>query len=208
MDGVEMRPGYGAYGKMPALGDFFRSGLSPGFVAGWDGWLQQVMPAARVLLGARWTGCYMAAPIWRFSLGPGLAGALPALGVMMPSIDRIGRQFPLVLASVDGGLACGVDDHLAAAGRFAALEALALLTLDEDLGRDGLVARLARLGTAPAAAVTPATQITRGGAPSRSFWSAEHRDGLRLLGCAALPDEAAFAAMIDPDAALWQEAGA
>ena len=41
----------------------------------------------------------MMAPIWRFALAPGVAGPLPMLGVMMPSVDRVGRQFPLTLAA-------------------------------------------------------------------------------------------------------------
>ncbi len=88
---------FAAFGKMPALGDFFRLNPPPGFVPVWDAWLQAGLLAARAQLGDRWDACYMSAPIWRFSLAAGLAGPAPLLGVMMPSVDRVGRQFPLTL---------------------------------------------------------------------------------------------------------------
>ncbi len=53
-----MAAGFGAYGKIPSLGDFLRLGIAPGFARPWDGWLQAAMTEARGLLGERWTGCY------------------------------------------------------------------------------------------------------------------------------------------------------
>jgi type VI secretion system ImpM family protein len=88
---------FAAFGKIPALGDFFRLNPPPGFVPVWDSWLQAGLLAAHAQLGDRWDACYMSAPIWRFSLAAGLAGPAPLLGVMMPSVDRVGRQFPLTL---------------------------------------------------------------------------------------------------------------
>ena len=38
---------FGAYGKMPSLGDFFRINASRGFVEPWDIWLQTGMQEAR-----------------------------------------------------------------------------------------------------------------------------------------------------------------
>ena len=32
--------GFGAFGKMPALGDFFRLGVAPDVVPPWDAWLR------------------------------------------------------------------------------------------------------------------------------------------------------------------------
>ena len=91
-----------AYGKMPALGDFLRLGAEPGFVTPWDLWLQGTLLAARQNLGPRFEACYMSAPVWRFSLPPGVAGPQGAVGVLMPSVDRVGRQFPLTLLAQTG----------------------------------------------------------------------------------------------------------
>ena len=90
--------GVGAFGKMPGMGDFLRLNVSARFVQVWDGWLQGAMLAARNSLGDRWNECYFSAPIWRFSL-PRLSEDLPGVsGIMMPSVDRVGRQYPLTLA--------------------------------------------------------------------------------------------------------------
>ncbi len=42
----------------------------------------------------------MEAPIWRFLLPAGACGAQAALGVWLPSVDRVGRQFPLALCAL------------------------------------------------------------------------------------------------------------
>ena len=90
---------FGAYGKIPALGDFFRLGAEREFVTPWDIWLQTTLLAARKSLGDRFEDCYMSAPIWRFALPPSIAGTQGVVGILMPSVDRVGRQFksPLVI---------------------------------------------------------------------------------------------------------------
>ncbi len=104
----------------------------------------------------------MSAPIWRFTLDAGVAGPQAALGVLMPSVDRVGRQFPLTLAA----LLPGVPAHPVAEDTFAALEELALDAL-EDLPRDALLARLAQIAT-PSGGDRPAGRraAAAGGRPS------------------------------------------
>lgn len=136
---------FGAYGKMPALGDFFRIGLPPGFTQVWDGWLQGIMQAGRASLGGHWQECYFSAPIWRFSLAAGVVGPWAVQGVLMPSVDRVGREFPLTLAAMLPPLSSALASHLAAAGMFSALEQLALDALEDDMTRDVLAARLGAL---------------------------------------------------------------
>lgn len=89
----------GWYGKLPALGDFASRRLPPPFIAQWDGWLQQAMAGSRAALGERWLEGYLTSPVWHFLLGPGVAGERPWAGVMMPSVDKVGRYFPLTLCS-------------------------------------------------------------------------------------------------------------
>jgi len=55
--------------------------------------------AAREKLGEDWLESYLKAPIWRFALMPGALDARPWFGVLMPSVDRVGRQFPLTFAA-------------------------------------------------------------------------------------------------------------
>ena len=70
-----MSEGFGAAGKLPDLGDFLRLNLPADFISAWDAWLQVALVAGKDALGERWDDCYMSAPIWRFSLPAGFAGA-------------------------------------------------------------------------------------------------------------------------------------
>jgi type VI secretion system protein ImpM len=91
----------GWHGKLPSLGDFASRRLEPDFVALWDGWLAAGLAHLQQQAPDTWLQHYLACPAWRFVLMPGL---LPApfghqayAGVLMPSVDRIGRYFPLTL---------------------------------------------------------------------------------------------------------------
>lgn len=138
--------GFGAFGKMPALGDFFRLGVAQEFVTPWDAFLQASLLMAKSRLGERFEDCYMSAPIWRFALPPGVAGNQGVLGVLMPSIDRVGRQFPLTLLAQTGvEEQAPLRNLIWQSPVLAALEALALDALDDGMTRDTLMARLAEL---------------------------------------------------------------
>ena len=95
----------GWYGKLPSLGDFATRRLPPDFVEPWDEWLAGGLAAWREADDA-WLQAYLSAAPWCFVLGPqvlpsrrGLGSVAPAwAGVLMPSVDRVGRYFPLTLA--------------------------------------------------------------------------------------------------------------
>lgn len=138
--------GFGAFGKMPSLGDFFRLDLASEVVTPWDAWVQSTLLAARSTLGARFEGCYMSAPVWRFALAPGVAGGQGVLGVLMPSVDRVGRQFPLTLMAQTGvEVQAPLRNLIWQTPVLEALEALALDCLDDAMTREALQARLAAL---------------------------------------------------------------
>ncbi len=142
--------GFGAYGKMPALGDFFRLGAEREFVTPWDIWVQNTLLGARQALGARFEECYMTAPIWRFSLPPGVAGTQGVVGVLMPSVDRVGRQFPLTLLAQTGYEEQAPLRNLIWQGPVLdRVEALALDALDDAMTREILTERLAPLSLRP-----------------------------------------------------------
>src|SRR6185295_13380063 len=88
----------GWYGKLPNLGDFASRRLPPSFVDGWDAFLQRGLVAARDEWGPGWLDRYLVAPILRFWLGPGVLGDGAWAGLVMPSVDRVGRHFPLTVA--------------------------------------------------------------------------------------------------------------
>ena len=88
----------GWFGKMPLLGDFAGRRLPNGFVQACDTWLSAGMEASRRQLGASWLDVYLTGPIWRFALAPGVVDTHWWFGTMMPSVDNVGRYFPLVVA--------------------------------------------------------------------------------------------------------------
>ena len=94
-----MRLDVGFYGKLPSHGDFLRRRASDAFLEVWDPWLQECMAASRLALGERWLDVYLTSPAWRFVCAPGACGPLPIIGLMAPSVDRVGRYFPLTLVA-------------------------------------------------------------------------------------------------------------
>jgi type VI secretion system protein ImpM len=129
----------GFFGKIPTKGDFVQGGLPRSFVDAWDGWLQDRLASSRQILGESWLDLWMEAPIWRFRIAPGLCGPAAASGLWMPSIDRVGRHFPLVFAALSSGTAW-LD----------AAEAIGLAALEEDLPVEIIIARLRAIQVDPA----------------------------------------------------------
>lgn len=182
------------FGKLPARGDFVRLGLPGGFVAAWDAWLQDVLAGSRARLGAGWQAAWLEAPIWRFALAPGLCGAGAVLGLVLPSVDSVGRYFPLTLASVwpqaaPPGAAGGPSSDETA--WLDACEAAGFAALEQDSSPDQV---LARMPPPP-----PAVFLPRNGG---RWWTAgAPRVAATGFVLPALPGAAAFAAMLDDGSA-------
>jgi type VI secretion system protein ImpM len=133
----------GWYGKIPALGDFASRRLPQDFIALWDDWLQRALIASRALLQERWQEAYLGSPIWRFMLSPGVCGEGYWAGVMMPSVDKVGRHFPLTIVAALPGRPEPIRMMMAAHAWFGAIEQIALACLSIDFPVDELEARLA-----------------------------------------------------------------
>lgn len=220
---------FGAYGKMPSAGDFFRLNTPQGFVDPWDQWLQAGLLNCQSALGADWDACFLSAPIWRFGLSAGLVGPRPLMGVLMPSVDRVGRRFPLTLmAPLEEGTPV-IASHFREDALFRRLESLALSTLEDDLTRDRLQSDLEQL---PAPAMRAPGVLRRTGRTlvlsqgnglsgaagdlaagllgrhyaTPSIWSAEIAEVPRLLLCDGLPEEGDMLALMNLHAPTWTEA--
>jgi len=87
------------FGKLPSHGDFLRRRASDAFVDAWDAWLRECLSESRASLGERWLDIYLTSPAWRFVCAPGACGPAPVIGLMVPSVDRVGRYFPLTLVA-------------------------------------------------------------------------------------------------------------
>ncbi|MFT4928266.1 MAG: type VI secretion system ImpM family protein [Phenylobacterium sp.] len=87
----------GFHGKIPSRGDFVSRGLSREVIAVLDDWFQTGMVQSRNVLDERWLGFYQVAPIWHYYLSPGIVDDNAWLGIWIPSVDKVGRNFPLTL---------------------------------------------------------------------------------------------------------------
>ena len=219
---------FGAFGKIPSVGDFFRIHAPPGFASIWDEWLQRCLVSGAHAYGSHWDELYMSVPIWRFSLSAGVAGPAAIMGVLMPSVDRVGRRFPLTLM---GALAEGapvIQAHFADHETYDKLETIALSVLDDDISKDALEDKLSSVARAeqePSATcrVTPgAAVVCKGTSPqdllpsmtagllARTFqsptvWSTSIEGDSRLMVCDGLPDGPNMQGLFDLDADLWRE---
>lgn len=190
----------GFCGKLPARGDFVCAGLPRHFVEPWHDWMQRVLAASRQTLGEDWAAAWNEAPIWRFALSPGVCGADAVLGLWMPSVDRIGRHFPLSFAAVaaDGDIAALSGEG---GGFLDAAEAAGLDALARDIEPDEIAARLlAATWREPKGAGVPPDACRGGGAV---WWT----DGAPrvpggTLASRALPDEVEFIGMLQAGGAV------
>lgn len=125
----ENAPGF--YGKFPELGDFVKRRLPRSFIEPWDEWLQNAIATSKQQLGDDWLNLYLSGPIWRFVLPPGVCGEVPWAGLLMPSVDRVGRYFPLIIAARLPLDANPMQLATEGSGWFDAAETVLLSALDE-----------------------------------------------------------------------------
>lgn len=142
----------GFYGKLPCRGDFLQRRAPSLFVDAWDAWLQECMHASKEQLGEAWLDAYLTGPVWRFVLDAGVCGDASYAGVLVPSVDRVGRYFPLtVVAQLTAGH-CPLDVACGAGAWFEAAEALVIEALEaEAVDIDAFDERVAGLNTPLAA---------------------------------------------------------
>ena len=133
----------GWYGKIPALGDFASRRLPQDFICAWDRWLQGALSASRAALGEDWQASYLNSPIWRFLLLPHACGPTSWTGIMLPSVDKLGRQFPLTFAVALEAQPAAAAAVFAAHHWFRTLEQIALDSLRLDATVDALEQALA-----------------------------------------------------------------
>lgn len=150
----------GFCGKLPIRADFITRRVPLAYVERWHDWIAEALAAIRDAFGEGWLDIYLYGPIWRFAVPAGLAGPHAVVGTLMPSVDSVGRYFPLTIAlplASTAALATMVID-----GRvwFDAAETCSLAALEGEIDIDVLSERLAALA-APAL-----TARSNGGAPS------------------------------------------
>jgi type VI secretion system protein ImpM len=221
----------GLFGKLPAHGDFIHRNLPTKLVNEWDAWLQTFVGSTQERLGESWLEIYLTSPIWRFCLSPGTLDSGAWAGIVLPSVDRVGRYFPFsVLRKLPettslAALVCQQRSW------FMAVEALALRALDGQLPVDRLMEELNRLNLnsqdgyvrqtsarldagvvvdldfdepSPSAALPHLLEAFVGGSfTSYSYWSTDGSDRVEpcLFVTPGMPPAAGGAALLD---GLWE----
>lgn len=92
--------GYGIFGKLPQKRDFVAFGIPRSILEPFETWLQSAVAASRNELGSEWQDRYLVAPIWHFWGGREIFG-VDCAGAIMPSVDQVGRFFPLSILFYD-----------------------------------------------------------------------------------------------------------
>lgn len=208
-------PTPGWYGKLPALGDFASRRLDPEWIAQWDGWLATGLQGLRETAPESWLPNYLASPAWRFALLPGALSLTQErewrMGVLVPSVDRVGRYFPLVVASQPLARPTDLQAALALWQWAGQLEDIAITALQQDWGAEALDLALDELAEATVTAsldpppaepwaqrlATFCRDAAWRGLQGHSLWC--HGDGTPML-CAGLPTGDEFRQLFTPAA--------
>jgi len=127
----------GLFGKVPQQADFVSHHLAEEYTEYWHTWLQSSMSVSREQLGDDWLNYFLTSPVWNFAIGPGICSPSVITGVMIPSMDEVGRYFPLTLAHAGSHLVW--DAYLNGREWYQSLEAAALKALDETTGYTHLI---------------------------------------------------------------------
>ncbi|MFV8783885.1 type VI secretion system-associated protein TagF [Microbulbifer sp. SA54] len=131
----------GIFGKLPGHGDFVQRDLPTSFINPWDGWLQRAVHGSRELVGERWLDYYLTSPIWRFALSPGVLNEQTWAGILVPSVDSVGRYFPVTMAVPVATGSNPFEIQVAAEQWYKLLSELAVEALQHALLVDQLVDR-------------------------------------------------------------------
>ena len=128
----------GIFGKLPCYGDFLSRDLNTHFVDVWDAWLQGYVSGTQEQLGESWLDIYLTSPIWRFAFSSGVIDENNWAGIVLPSVDRVGRYFPFSIAKNIGALPPPVAMSAASAW-YNNIEDIALQALEGETSVDEIL---------------------------------------------------------------------
>jgi type VI secretion system protein ImpM len=153
------------YGKLPGTGDFASRRLDADQIETIDAWLTDIMVALRAHDPEGWLNAYLASPSWRFAWLPDAAPAplsgLTWIGVVMPSVDSVGRYFPLIFLHGLEQMPTAATEVDALMSWLTRLDDIAAAALDEDWVIDQLESALSALGLPEPVAARPGASVLR-----------------------------------------------
>jgi type VI secretion system protein ImpM len=148
----------GLFGKLPAKRDFIAMAAPREFLRVWEPFLEMGLRHGGAHLAPdEWKAAFNSAPIWRFWLGPELCGGA-IVGAFMPSVDALGRLFPLTLIGMAAGAEPLASPDIDSRGSwFARTEDFLLGALSPDASLETIAAGLDDLcAESPSAALSDA----------------------------------------------------
>ena len=220
----------GLFGKISAKRDFIAIATPRSFLEAWEPWVQAALSASRHQLGSGWQQAFLTAPVWRFWLGGAICGST-VTGAIMPSLDGVGRYYPLTLHAVtDERVALPPPSVDPQDEWFGQAEAFLLSTLDRAATFEHITEALDRLAAPrPQETVGPPIMSLDGAAMAEasavdvfagtfgtlcaanpevyaaaSFWWTAGGEGFppMALSCRGLPDPFRYATLLTGDLGL------
>ncbi|WP_244491034.1 type VI secretion system-associated protein TagF [Paramesorhizobium deserti] len=89
----------GFFGKIPTHGDFVSGSLGTRLREELDSWIQDGLASCEQAFGQHWQVLFRSSAPWRFVIQDHLWIPGTIVGVLLPSQDRVGRCFPLIIAA-------------------------------------------------------------------------------------------------------------
>lgn len=85
----------GWYGKLPCSGDFVFRRIPRTLLDELDSWMSRGLAEYRLAMPNDWREHFAAAPLWNYAIPACAGGGNTLIGLLVPSRDRVGREFPL-----------------------------------------------------------------------------------------------------------------
>lgn len=136
---METQGQVGVYGKLPMHGDFIHRNLPTTFISTWDEWLQLFIAGSKEQMGDDWLDIYLTSPLWRFVVSSGVVDENHWAGIMLPSVDQVGRYYPFSIAMPLASHLNPLEFITLNTQWYEQIEELALQTLDDQFSVDELV---------------------------------------------------------------------
>ena len=85
----------GWFGKLPSAGDFVFRRIPRTLLDELDTWLSRGLAQYKIGVPGDWRKHFAAAPVWNCAIPGCVVGGNSLIGLLVPSRDRVGREFPL-----------------------------------------------------------------------------------------------------------------
>lgn len=132
----------GVYGKLPMHGDFVHRNLPSSFISMWDEWLQLYVAGSQEKMGEEWLDIYLTSPIWRFVLSEGVIDESHWAGIMLPSVDQVGRYYPFSIVMPVPSNLSPLEFITLQDNWYGSLEDIALQALEQEYTVDDLLSEI------------------------------------------------------------------